>query len=370
MKKSRIAIAVSMMLVIIALGHLIVYEAVVHFWNITNPLVLRHLREWAVVLSLSFVVMSAATMGFYSKVTAWLYALSAAWLGTLYWLVLASVLSVIMLAFGAAFGFDVTFIDQGLIILALVVSVAGIFNSEITRRTRYTVALPHLPEHWVGKKIVLFSDTHMGNVRGMPFINKIVRMVNQENPELVIIAGDFYDGPKAPFAKFASPLKRIKAPKGIYFAEGNHEEFSTSSKYDEALRSAGVHVLFNEKADVTGLEIIGINYNAALHDDDTAAILKKIGVSSDKPSILIKHAPSGVNAVAAAGVSLQVSGHTHRGQIWPGPILTKRIFGKFEYGFQIQGNTAFITSSGAGTWGPPQRVGTHSEIVVITLAKK
>ena len=370
MKPSRIAVAVIVMLCIIALGHLMVYEAVVHFWNIQDPLALRHLREAAVVLSISFVALSAMTMGWYTKVTAWLYALSAIWLGTLYWLVLATVLGTIMLALGTAFGFDTTFVDQGLMVLALVVSVGGIVNSQATRVTRYSVALAHLPESWTGKKIVVFSDTHLGNVRGMGFAKKIARMTNKENPEMVLIAGDFFDGPKAPFAKFASPLKHITAPKGIYFAEGNHEEFSASSKYDEALRSAGVHVLFNEKADVEGLEIIGINYNAALKDEDTAALLNKIGVSATKPSILIKHAPTGINAVAAAGVSLQVSGHTHQGQIWPGPLLTKRIFGKFEYGMQMQGSTAFITSSGAGTWGPPQRVGTHPEIVVITLGRK
>ena len=247
------------------------------------------------------------------------------------------------------------------------VSLAAILNSNATRITRYEVAIENLPENWHGKKVALVSDTHLGNVRGFRFAKKIVRMVNAENPELVLIAGDFFDGPKVPFEKFASPLKDIRAPKGAYFAEGNHEEFSSSAPYLDAIRAAGVHVLVNEKTEVDGIEIIGINYNVSNGDAETKKILDTIGVSQTMPSILIKHAPNGIRAVADSGVDLQVSGHTHRGQVWPGSLLARRVFGKFEYGMNEMDGLTVVTGSGAGTWGPPQRVGTHSEIVIITL---
>ena len=371
MKPARIAAAVAVILAIVALGHLVVYEAIVHFYAVQDPATLHGLGIAFGILTVSFIAMTLATSRFYSKITSWLYALSAVWLGTLYWLFAAAVLGVVMLALGDAFGFDATFANQAVLVVALVVSACGVINSNATRVTRYTVAIRTLPEQWIGKKVAVVSDTHLGGIRGFGFAKKIVRMVNEQQPEIVLLAGDFFDGPKAPFVKFASPLKNITAPKGVYFAEGNHEEFSPSGKYDEALRASGVHVLVNEKAVVDGLEIIGINYDISNGNEQTAAILAKIGVDQAMPSILIKHAPTGIDAVAAAGVDLQVSGHTHQGQIWPGPLLTRKIFGEFEYGMHPKGDRlTVVTSSGAGTWGPPQRVGTHSEIVIITLTRK
>jgi hypothetical protein len=96
----------------------------------------------------------------------------------------------------------------------------------------------------------------------------------------------------------------------------------------------------------------------------------RAGTQKDAPTILIKHAPTHIKAAHEAGVDLVVSGHTHQGQVWPGPRLAKRIFKQFAYGMHTYGETVAITSSGAGSWGPPQRVGTHGEIVVITLTKK
>ena len=362
MKKIPIFVfVVTVFLGIIALGHLVVYEAFIHIWSISSPATLAHLRVLAVVLALSFLVFTLATTPRYTKIGAWLYTLSAFWLGTVLWLFVASVLGALALPFfGSLFG-------KILFILAAVVSVYGVINSNTTRVTRYDVEIKNLPENWHGKKIGLASDLHLGNVRGKRFAQKIARMLNAENPEIVILAGDFFDGPAAPFENFASPMKDITAPRGAYFSEGNHEEFSPSAKYDEALAAAGVHILSNRKVELDGIELIGINYNASNSNEAAAETLAKIGVRKDMPSILIKHAPNGIEAVEAAGIDLQVSGHTHRGQVWPGSLLARRVFDKFEYGKNTQGGLTVITSSGTGTWGPMQRVGTHGEIVVITL---
>ena len=363
-KVSLFAAVVTVFLGIIALGHLVVYEAFVHLWNIAGHATLMHLRIATIVLAASFLAVTLATSSFYTKLGSWLYTLAAFWLGTVYLLFAASVVGVLALPF---FG---PLLGQALFALAVLGSIAGIINSNATRVKRYDVAIQNLPEIWRGKKVAVASDLHLGNVRGKSFAAKIVRMINREDPEIVLLAGDFFDGPAAPFVKFAAPLRGITAPRGAYFSEGNHEEFSPSAKYDEALAAAGVHILSNKKVELDGIELIGINYNVSNSNEAAAETLASIGVRKDIPSILIKHAPNGIDAVAAAGVDLQVSGHTHRGQMWPGVLLAKRVFGEFEYGMHTKQNLTVVTSSGAGTWGPMQRIGTHSEIVVITLQRK
>lgn len=363
---------IAVFLGVTAIGHIAVYAAVVRFWGLRDNATLAHLRIIFAALAASFIVLEVATMRIYTKLGSWLYALSALWLGTVHWLFAASVLGAAAFALGGTFGASDTtrmLAGQVAIVLGLGVSAYGIINSNMTRVTRYAVAIKNLPESWAGKKLAVVSDLHFGNVRGKAFAEKMVRMVNAESPEIVLLAGDFFDGPAAPFEKFASPMSGMNAPKGVYFSEGNHEEFSPSQKYDQALTAAGVYVLSNKKIVVGGVEIIGINYNVSNTNKDAAKVLAEIGVSKDMPSILIKHAPTGIAAVAEAGIDLQVSGHTHRGQVWPGSLLTKKIFGEFEYGMHKKGNLTVVTSSGAGTWGPPQRVGTHAEIVIITLLK-
>ncbi len=365
MKKIPVFVfVVAVFLGIIALGHFVVYEAFIHIWSISFHAALAHLRILTTVLALSFLAITLATSRAYTRIGSWLYTLAAFWLGTVLFLFAASVLGAIALPFFGAMP------GKALFVLALLASIYGVINSNATRVTRYEVEIKNLPESWQGKKIGLASDLHLGNVRGKRFAQKIARMLNAENPEIVLLAGDFFDGPAAPFAKFASPMKDITAPRGAYFSEGNHEEFSPSAKYDEALAAAGVHILSNKKVELDGIELIGINYNASNSNEAAAETLAKIGVRKDLPSILIKHAPNGIEAVEAAGIDLQVSGHTHRGQVWPGSLLARRVFGRFEYGKNIQGGLTVITSSGTGTWGPMQRVGTHSEIVIVTLKNK
>jgi hypothetical protein len=130
-----------------------------------------------------------------------------------------------------------------------------------------------------------------------------------------------------------------------------------------------IHVLKNTFTVIDGLQIAGVDYNNTTNYENTKKTLADIKLDPVLPTILIKHAPMGLQAVAEKGIDLQVSGHTHQGQVWPGSWLTSKIFGKFAYGLQTTGSLQVITTSGAGTWGPPQRVGTNAEIVVITLQK-
>ena len=163
----------------------------------------------------------------------------------------------------------------------------------------------------------------------------------------------------------AAPLKVLAPPFGVYFATGNHDEFGDTARYLAALKRAGVRVLANEKVVVEGLQILGVP-----HHDSTSAIrlkaaLDDLQIDRAAASILINHVPSRLEIVESAGVSLQVSGHTHGGQFLPFTWITQRIFGKFTYGLHAYGKLQVFTSYGAGTWGPPMRVGTSPEVVLL-----
>jgi hypothetical protein len=163
----------------------------------------------------------------------------------------------------------------------------------------------------------------------------------------------------------AAPLAKLVVPWGAYFVAGNHEEFSDSNKYFDAVKQSGVRVLNNEKITVDGLQIVGVHYRDSTNDDRFRAALRSAAVDRNRASILLTHAPDRVSITEQEGISLQLSGHTHGGQFFPFTWITSRLYGKFVYGLQRLGNLMVYTSYGAGTWGPPLRVGTKPEIVLL-----
>jgi len=155
------------------------------------------------------------------------------------------------------------------------------------------------------------------------------------------------------------------APHGVYFVAGNHEQFADDSKYLQAIAAAGVRVLSNEKVEVEGLQIIGVPYRNAAQGAPFAAVLHGIRLDRGRASILLTHAPDHPEIAEAAGVSLQLSGHTHLGQFIPWSWMARRIYRQFTYGLSRIGKMQVFTSSGAGTWGPPLRLGSNPEIVML-----
>jgi predicted MPP superfamily phosphohydrolase len=251
--------------------------------------------------------------------------------------------------------------------VALLAGLYGVFNANWMRITRTTVRLANLPAAWRGRKAALISDLHLGHVRNGNFLRRIVAKVLKEEPDAIFIAGDLYDGTAIDAKKAAQPLSGLAAPQGVYFVAGNHEQFGDDSKYLRAVTAAGVRVLSNEKVDADGLQIIGVPYRHATHDAHFASVLRGIGVDRKRASILLTHAPDHPEVAEAAGVSLQLSGHTHLGQFIPWSWLARRIYRQFVYGLSRIGKMQVFTSSGAGTWGPPLRLGSNPEIVVLQL---
>ncbi len=249
--------------------------------------------------------------------------------------------------------------------LGLAAAAYGLVNASWIRTTRYTVALRNLPGGLKGKRGVLVSDIHLGNVRGVRYSRRVAARVKALDPDILFICGDMFDGALVDLDACAAPWREIVAPMGSFFVTGNHDEFTESAEIIEALRKVGIRVLDNERVTVDGLQVVGVHDGVAQDAREYREILARSQIERDQPSILLNHQPSHLTIPDEFGISLQLSGHTHNGQFWPWSLLVARVFGPFAYGLNRLGGLQVITSSGVGTWGPPMRVATRSEIVLI-----
>jgi hypothetical protein len=319
------------------------------------------------LLSVSFIAASLLAYRYTNAALRAFYRAAAVWLGLLTFLFLAAISSWIILGVARLAGLDVNFhrTVELLYGAAVVVGLYGVFNASWTRITRTTVLLANLPAAWRGRRAALISDVHLGHVRNGSFLRRLVAKTLREVPDAIFVAGDLYDGTAIDAQRAAEPLNQLVAPQGVYFVAGNHEQFGDDSKYLNAIAAAGVRVLSNEKVEVDGLQIVGVPYRNAAQGGQLTSVLESIRLDGNRASILLTHAPYHPEIAEAAGVSLQLSGHTHLGQFIPWSWMARRIYRQFVYGLSRIGKMQVFTSSGAGTWGPPLRLGSNPEIVVL-----
>ena len=349
-------------------AHWFIYHTLIAFSGGVGAAASQALGDVLFVMSLSFV--AAALLGFYSAnwlVTA-LYRIAAVWLGLLNFFFLAALLcwvaGALLSLLGASGGKPQ--IEATLFALALIAGVYGLVNARTIRIRRATIKLPDLPASWRGRTALVLSDTHLGHVNGPAFIRRIVAQAARLSPDIILLPGDIFDGSKAEVEALAIPLGGLNPAIGSYFVTGNHDEFGDTAHYAEVLTNLGIRVLDNEMVTVEGLQIAGVSYGST-SPIRLQATLQGFHVDPDRASILLNHVPTHLPIVEQAGISLQISGHTHAGQIFPFTWFTRRAFGKFTCGLQQFGALQVFTSSGAGTWGPPMRVGTRSEMALLTF---
>lgn len=351
---------------ILFLTHFFIYET----WTFTAPgneATALWLKVTVGVLSVSFLGTSLLAFRYTNPILRTLYRIAAVWLGIVSFLFFAAGASWVVFGVTRLAGTNVNFhaIVKVAYAAAILSGIAGVLNAGWTRIRRIPVRLENLPETWRGRTAALVSDLHLGHVRNGSFLRRIVAKVMRENPDAVFLAGDLYDGTAIDAAKAAEPLRDLRAPQGTYFVAGNHEQFGDDSRYLQAVSNAGVRVLHNEKVDADQLQIVGVPYNHASRDEHFQKVLQQIGVDRNRASILLTHAPDRPHIAEKEGISLQVSGHTHVGQFYPWTWMARRIYRQFVYGLSRIGKMLVYTSSGAGTWGPPLRLGSSPEIVLL-----
>jgi uncharacterized protein len=363
-RRFGIAGAVTIIQTVLFLAHFLLYET----WVYSTPTDGRFWLQLALgVLSVSFVTVSLLAFRYTNPVLRAFYRAAAFWIGLLTFLFVAAIASWTIFGVAALAGAHLNFhrVVRWLFGGAIVVGIAGVINASWTRITRATIRLANLPEAWRGRKAALISDLHLGHVRNGDFLRRMVAKIIDEGPDAIFIAGDLYDGTYIDAQKAAEPLGKLTAPQGVYFVAGNHEQFGDDSQYLRAIKGAGVRVLNNEKIEADGLQIVGVPYRNATRSEHLASALRSVRLDRDRASVLLLHAPDHPEVAEAAGVSLQLSGHTHLGQFIPWSWFARRIYRQFVYGLSRIGKMQVFTSSGAGTWGPPLRLGSKPEIVML-----
>lgn len=215
--------------------------------------------------------------------------------------------------------------------------------------------------------IVMMSDVHIGEVIGKELVRKYVALSNARHPDIVVIVGDVmdYEARFAVKARIEEDLQQLKAPLGVYIVNGNHEYRANFHEKRRWLRTTGGTLLIDSVVQPdSSFYLIGrddyINKKrATLHQ-----LME--GVDLSKPIIVLDHQPWSFAETTMNGADLGLYGHTHNGQLWPYPLLMKAVY-ECPYGYHRKGNTQFYVSSGIGVAGPPYRVGTVSELVVLHI---
>jgi len=218
-------------------------------------------------------------------------------------------------------------------------------------------------------KIVMASDLHIGYHNPRKELARWVDMINAENPDFILVAGDIIDGSMRPVLeeRMAEEFHRLKAP--VYACLGNHEFYSGVPGAKQFYKDAGIHLLIDEAAVIdSSIVIIGRDDRTNMRRKPIKDLKDSLNskISHHNYTIVLDHQPYNLDRAEAAGVDFQLSGHTHRGQVWPISWITDRLY-ECSWGSHQRGNTQFYVSSGIGIWGGKFRIGTQSEYVVATL---
>lgn len=296
------------------------------------------------------------------------FSFAAVGLGYMMYLIMAVLLVDILHLF---IKFPPLYLGVSAMLIAAVVSVYGLLNA----RSLQTIGM-EVPINGLQKEVNVMhlTDIHIGHWHGKKYLERIVEETNKQDVDFVFITGDLFDGKIRLNDENLEPLSRLSVP--VYFVEGNHDGYSGAANIKSMLRKIGVHVLENEVVDMDNFYLIGLNHMMAdensfdMHASGEYQTIKEVigsmNIRDDKPSILLHHSPDGIQYANAKGVDLYLAGHTHAGQLFPVTLLNNWIFA-YNKGLHEYRGTKIYVSHGAGTFGPPLRVGSRSEITKIKI---
>lgn len=355
---------------VVTFVHWVIWRVLDSYW----PLV-GHPRSVVfgviMVLSFSFMVSNILTRFAPGTVTRTAYFYAAMWLGTAHLLFLAAVLisltSLIAGSLGIALPAWVAFL---FFMAAVGLNGFALWSGFQVHPKHFTIALPNLPEYWVGKKVAFFADSHFGNIHREQTAIDIAKLIESEDPALILMGGDYFDGPPIDAELVTVPFKSITARIPTYFVSGNHEEYGDTIGFLRSLESAGFRVINDKRVELEGLQIVGLDFVTTRTPEATEMVMMHLMVNDELPTIVLKHIPRNIGQLVAGGADLTLHGHTHEGQMWPFSWVTWFVYKGYDFGLRPYGDALVYTTSGSGSWGPPQRLGTAAEVVFFTLVRK
>ncbi|ERI94134.1 Ser/Thr phosphatase family protein [Clostridiales bacterium oral taxon 876 str. F0540] len=335
------------------------------------------------LIAVSFILARIGDKFLPSSIEGYLNLIGAYWMAAmLYFIMILPLVDI-----GRFIGGKASFIPQGIrentfiktyaglfvFLIVIVILAYGTYNAKNIRVSRYDINIDKKAGNLKELKIAMFSDAHLGNIVDNARLAKMVDKVNELNPDIILMAGDIVDEKLSPFVNqnMGENFKRLKSKYGVYFVTGNHEYYGGEVEgIIKNLEAAGVKVISDEyiKIDdsfyVVGRQDIAVESYYKKKRKTLDEILN--GADKNLPIILMDHNPKNLEEPEKAGVDLQVSGHTHRGQMFPSEYITRRLY-EIDYGYLKKDNFNIVVTSGIGTWGPPIRVGNSSELDMIML---
>jgi predicted MPP superfamily phosphohydrolase len=250
---------------------------------------------------------------------------------------------------------------------------AGAYNAVRPRTVELALNIPKKAGGRESLTIVLASDLHLGTLVGRSRLERIVARINALTPDIVLMPGDIVDETVTEKieAEFSAIMRQLRAPLGVFAVPGNHEFYSGLERNLACLRACDIKVLEDEAVNVAGaFVLVGRRDPSSLSPKEPRLpirdILAKYGFDDRLPVILLDHQPAHLDEASRAGVDLQLSGHTHAGQLFPLDLINRMAW-ELNWGYLRKGNTQYYVTSGVGTWGPPVRTGSRPEIVRIRL---
>ena len=342
----------------------------------------QSMKRWYIpifwTIAASFIVGSILERTLSSATGEWIYRIGSFWLAMMLYLTIAVVLIDLVRVLNYFFHFLPAFspvmkFRLGLIVLSLasVIVIAGHINALWINVKEIPLTIHKKVTGSPEVKILMASDIHLGALIGERREKRLLEIVQEQKPDLVLLCGDLVDGEIAPVLRknLGRHIQEIDTQLGVYAILGNHEYIGGIDKTLPYLKGINIKVLIDETVTLTdGIQLVGRNDRASGRDVGAPKPLAELlaGLDPTKPVIVMNHQPFNLQEAADANVDLHLSGHTHNGQLWPFNYLTEAIF-ELSWGYLKKGNTNFYVSSGYGTWGPSVRTGNRPEVVIFKL---
>jgi uncharacterized protein len=354
------------------------WSSLTSYPNLRTPYLL-----FFIFLTLSYIIarfLERKMLNWFSSMFIWI---GSFWLGAMLYLFLFVLLIDVINTFNFFFHFYPDSIYSGygktkLYVSVIVVSIValilfvGFINANIIRIKKLELVINKYAYNLKEINIAVASDIHLGTIISSKHLEKIVNEMNNLKADIVLLPGDVVDEDITPVIKnnLGEILRKIKSKYGVYAVTGNHEYIGGVDRAYKYLTEHGIIILRDEyvKIDdslyIAGREDRAINQFTGKKRKPLSDILN--GTDKNLPVILMDHQPSKLDEAAQCGIDLQLSGHTHHGQLLPLNYITKKVY-ELSWGYKKKGNTHYYVSCGVGTWGPPVRLGNRPEIVNIKL---
>lgn len=330
-------------------------------------------------LALSYIISMFLNKFISPNLTNFLYLIGSYWMGLLmYTLLTFPIIGIINIIISKSHLSnnltDKYYIYQTILIalVFIIITTIGSFNAKNSYVTSFDIDIDK-PSFKERVNVIMVSDIHLGNIIKNKRLSNMIDEINSLNPDIVIIAGDIIDSDIKPFLNnnMGREFSKIKSTYGTYATLGNHDLMTKAeNQIAKILEENSVKVLRDESILINdSLYIIGrddITINRFSENDRASLLDLTHNLDKSKALIVIDHNPKYINESLNANIDLQLSGHTHKGQIAPGNLVTNKMF-EIDYGYLKKDNLNVVVSSGYGTWGPPIRIGSRSEIVQMKL---